>query len=71
MICVGGAFQVWEPEGSEAPKQGCGCHVQGTAVRLAWVTVSEGQKQGLLRSAPHQSDHGRPWEGFELGIMLI
>ena len=43
MICVGAALQVWEPEGSEAPKQGCGCNVQGTAVRLAWVTVSEGQ----------------------------
>lgn len=71
VICVGGAFQVWEPEGSEAPKQGCGCSVQGTTVRSAWVAVSEGQRQGLLRSAARQSDHGRPWEGFEQGIMLI
>ena len=70
VICVGGAFQVWEPKGSEASKQGCGCSVQGTAMRSAWLAGSEGQRQGLLRSASHQSDHGRLW-GFEQGIMLI
>ena len=69
VICVGGVFQVWEPEGSEAPKQGCGCSVQGTAVWSAWLAVREGQRQGHLRPASHQSDHGRPWQGFEQGIM--